>query len=39
MAACSETTDVIVVEDVAYPATFIADKYMLTFDMSCRKDE
>jgi hypothetical protein len=39
MAACLETTDVIVVEDVAYLATFIADKYMLTFDMSCRKDE
>ncbi|CDM37952.1 hypothetical protein DTO013E5_10197 [Penicillium roqueforti] len=38
-AACSETTDVIVVEDVAYPATFIADKYMLTYDISCRKDE
>ncbi|CAG8067040.1 unnamed protein product [Penicillium salamii] len=38
-AACTETTDMIVVEDIAYPATFIADKYLLTYDVSCRKDE
>ncbi|KAJ5964996.1 uncharacterized protein N7479_004872 [Penicillium vulpinum] len=38
-AACTEDTDVIVYEDVAYPATFIADNYLFTYDVSCRKDE
>ncbi|KAB8227370.1 uncharacterized protein BDW43DRAFT_247217 [Aspergillus alliaceus] len=38
-AACTASTDMIVYEGVAYPATFIADNYMLTFDVSCKKDE
>ncbi|KNG89016.1 hypothetical protein ANOM_002404 [Aspergillus nomiae NRRL 13137] len=38
-AACTASTDVIVYEDVAYPATFIADNYLLTFEVSCKKDE
>ncbi|KAJ5136402.1 hypothetical protein N7448_004956 [Penicillium atrosanguineum] len=33
-AACTETTDVIIVEDIAYPATFIADNYLLTYEVS-----
>ncbi|KAJ5670385.1 uncharacterized protein N7477_005748 [Penicillium maclennaniae] len=38
-AAYTETTDVIVVEDIAYPASFIADDYLLRSDVSCRKDD
>lgn len=37
-ATCTAETDVIVYEDVAYPATFIADNYLLTYDVSCMKD-
>lgn len=37
-AACTSDTDVIVVENVAYPATFIADSYLFTYEVSCFKD-
>lgn len=37
-AACTLSTDVIVVENVAYPATFIVDNYLFTYQMSCRTD-
>ncbi|KAJ5426043.1 hypothetical protein N7465_001113 [Penicillium sp. CMV-2018d] len=37
-AACTADTDVIVYEDVAYPATFIADNYLFTYEVSCFKD-
>ncbi|KAL4883820.1 hypothetical protein BJY04DRAFT_216155 [Aspergillus karnatakaensis] len=35
--ACTLDTDVIVFEEVAYPATFITDHYLLTYDVSCQK--
>jgi hypothetical protein len=37
-AACTLDTDIIVVENVAYPATFIVDNYLFTYELSCRKD-
>lgn len=37
-AACTLSADVIVVEKVAYPATFIVDNYLSTYQMSCRTD-
>jgi hypothetical protein len=37
-AACTEETDVIVYEDIAYPATFIAEHYLLTYNVSCKKN-
>ncbi|KAL6230075.1 hypothetical protein BDW75DRAFT_245169 [Aspergillus navahoensis] len=36
--ACTLDTDVIVVEGVAYPATYIVDNYLFTYRLSCRKD-
>ncbi|KAF4160012.1 hypothetical protein CNMCM6936_004141 [Aspergillus lentulus] len=36
-AVCT-SMDVIVYETVAYPATFIVDNYLLTYQLSCRKD-
>ncbi|KAL2811774.1 hypothetical protein BJX63DRAFT_433124 [Aspergillus granulosus] len=37
-AACAAETDVIVVENVTYPATIIVDNYLFTYRLSCRKD-
>ncbi|CAG8905566.1 unnamed protein product [Penicillium egyptiacum] len=37
-AACTLDTDVIVTENVAYPATFIVDNYLFTYQVSCRTD-
>ncbi|CAG8900267.1 unnamed protein product [Penicillium egyptiacum] len=37
--AYTEDTDMIVYEDIAYPATFIADKYLFTYNVSYRKDD
>ncbi|KAJ5436947.1 hypothetical protein N7445_007832 [Penicillium cf. griseofulvum] len=37
-AACKLDTDVIVTGDVAYPATFIMDNYLFTYQVSCRTD-
>ncbi|RMX79389.1 hypothetical protein D0869_08345 [Hortaea werneckii] len=36
--ACTADTDVIVYDDVAYPATFIADQYLFTTEVSCLQD-
>ncbi|CAG7962411.1 unnamed protein product [Penicillium salamii] len=36
--ACTLDTDIIVVDEVAYPATFIVDNYLFTYELSCRKD-
>jgi hypothetical protein len=38
-AACTEVTDVIVYENIAYPPTFIAENYLLTYEISCQKDQ
>lgn len=37
-AGCTLDTDVIVVGNVAYPATFIVDHYLFTYQISCRTD-
>ena len=37
-AACTLDIDIIVVENVAYPAIFIVDNYLFTYELSCRKD-
>ncbi|KAL4958979.1 uncharacterized protein BDV14DRAFT_194147 [Aspergillus stella-maris] len=36
--ACTADTDVIVHNNIAYPATFIVDNYLNTYNVSCRKD-
>ncbi|KAI7494236.1 hypothetical protein KC367_g8157 [Hortaea werneckii] len=36
--ACTADTDVIVYDNVAYPATFIADQYLFTTEVSCLRD-
>ncbi|KAI7559619.1 hypothetical protein KC343_g10058, partial [Hortaea werneckii] len=36
--ACTADTDVIVYDNVAYPATFIADHYLFTTEVSCLRD-
>ncbi|KAL4739523.1 hypothetical protein BDV11DRAFT_169938 [Aspergillus similis] len=36
--ACTASTDVIVHNNIAYPATFIVDNYLHTYNVSCRKD-
>ncbi|KAK1752213.1 carbohydrate-binding module family 50 protein [Echria macrotheca] len=36
--ACNPTTDVIQLDGVVYPATFVADRFLFTYDLSCRKD-
>lgn len=35
---CALNTDVIVVENVAYPATFFVDNYLFTYELSYRTD-
>jgi hypothetical protein len=37
-AECALDTNVIVVENVAYPATFFVDNYLFTYELSCRTD-
>ncbi|KAE8353839.1 hypothetical protein BDV28DRAFT_132335 [Aspergillus coremiiformis] len=37
--ACTADTDIIVYDNVAYPATFIADNYLFTYEVSCKKDK
>lgn len=37
-AACTLDTDITVFENMAYPATFIVDNYLSTYELSCRKD-
>jgi hypothetical protein len=36
--ACTLDTDVIVYDNIAYPATFIVDQYLFTNKVSCLKD-
>ncbi|KAB5578705.1 hypothetical protein GE09DRAFT_1090733 [Coniochaeta sp. 2T2.1] len=36
--ACTASTDVIVYSNIVYPATFIADQYLFTSQVSCFKD-
>lgn len=39
-AACKAATDTIELPDgVVYPATLIADRFLYTYDLSCRKDK
>ncbi|KAI2720884.1 hypothetical protein CBS147332_4124 [Penicillium roqueforti] len=35
---CTLDTDIIVVENVAYPAIFFVDNYLFTYELSCRTD-
>ncbi|KAL4795601.1 hypothetical protein BDV19DRAFT_378800 [Aspergillus venezuelensis] len=37
--ACTATTDVIVVDNVAYPATFIVDNYLFTYRLSFQETD
>ncbi|KAL6230178.1 hypothetical protein BDW75DRAFT_248902 [Aspergillus navahoensis] len=36
--ACTLSADIIIVENVAYPATYIVDNYLYIYRLSCRKD-
>ncbi|KAJ5153569.1 LysM domain protein [Penicillium canariense] len=36
--ACTASSDVIVHNNIVYPATFIIDNYLYTYNVSCRKD-
>lgn len=36
--ACNQPSDIMVVEQVAYPATFMVDEYILAYNTSCGKD-
>ncbi|OCK74384.1 carbohydrate-binding module family 50 protein [Lepidopterella palustris CBS 459.81] len=36
--ACTSTDDIVVFNDVAYPATFFVDNYLLAYSMACRTD-
>ncbi|KAJ0424778.1 hypothetical protein BJY00DRAFT_308683 [Aspergillus carlsbadensis] len=36
--ACTAATDVIVYDRIAYPATFIVDNFVYTYNLSCRTD-
>ncbi|KAI0907579.1 hypothetical protein F4823DRAFT_602322 [Ustulina deusta] len=36
--ACTASTDVIVYSNIVYPATFIADQYLFTSEVSCFQD-
>jgi hypothetical protein len=36
---CKKAADVMVYQDTAYPATFLVDKYLYTYDVSCYKDK
>ncbi|MCJ1245494.1 hypothetical protein MMC30_002698 [Trapelia coarctata] len=35
---CTASTDIIVYDDIAYPATYVVDNFIFTYDVSCRKD-
>lgn len=35
---CGASQDVIMVDAVVYPATFVIDRYLYTYDVSCMKD-
>lgn len=36
--ACTASTDIIVESNLAYPATYVLDHFIYTFNSTCRKD-
>lgn len=39
VSSCTESTDVMVPHNVAYPATFLVDRYLYAASLSCMKDK